>query len=299
VQSQAEGAIAAWREPDQGIWEAPGKPQHYVSSKLMGWVVLDRAAKLARSAARPSSSRHGPRPPRSSEPTSLLTASATAASYASITTPPRPTPPRCSPPCSASSRMRRADENTVDAISSELSGMASCCATSPARRMTAYPGRKAPSLPAASGWCPRSPSSARCGERPTSWNASCESPHPSGSTQKNSKSSAPATSAVSPKPSPTFALSAAAGRIILADRLEEWTGWTGPTPWPIGVHIRDGGRPASHASERLGDEQIDGREQGLGDVMLVDRDDYHQSQPLLYQVASSGFPPRTAPGCIG
>jgi GH15 family glucan-1,4-alpha-glucosidase len=47
VQSQAEGAIAAWREPDQGIWEARGKPQHYVSSKLMGWVALDRAAKLA------------------------------------------------------------------------------------------------------------------------------------------------------------------------------------------------------------------------------------------------------------
>jgi GH15 family glucan-1,4-alpha-glucosidase len=47
VQSQAAGAIAAWREPDQGIWEARGEPQHYVSSKLMGWVALDRAAKLA------------------------------------------------------------------------------------------------------------------------------------------------------------------------------------------------------------------------------------------------------------
>jgi GH15 family glucan-1,4-alpha-glucosidase len=47
VRSQAEGATAAWREPDQGIWEARGKPQHYVSSKLMGWVALDRAAKLA------------------------------------------------------------------------------------------------------------------------------------------------------------------------------------------------------------------------------------------------------------
>ncbi len=47
VQSQAEGALASWREPDQGIWEARGAPQHYVSSKLMGWVALDRAAKLA------------------------------------------------------------------------------------------------------------------------------------------------------------------------------------------------------------------------------------------------------------
>jgi GH15 family glucan-1,4-alpha-glucosidase len=47
VESQAECATKVWREPDQGIWEARGKPQHYVSSKLMGWVALDRAAKLA------------------------------------------------------------------------------------------------------------------------------------------------------------------------------------------------------------------------------------------------------------
>ena len=47
VQSQAQCATAVWREPDQGIWEARGKPQHYVSSKLMGWVALDRASKLA------------------------------------------------------------------------------------------------------------------------------------------------------------------------------------------------------------------------------------------------------------
>jgi GH15 family glucan-1,4-alpha-glucosidase len=47
VQSQAECATAVWRNPDQGIWEARGKPQHYVSSKLMCWVALDRAAKLA------------------------------------------------------------------------------------------------------------------------------------------------------------------------------------------------------------------------------------------------------------
>jgi GH15 family glucan-1,4-alpha-glucosidase len=47
VRTQAECAIAVWQEPDQGIWEARGKPQHYVSSKLMGWVALDRASKLA------------------------------------------------------------------------------------------------------------------------------------------------------------------------------------------------------------------------------------------------------------
>jgi GH15 family glucan-1,4-alpha-glucosidase len=47
VQTQAECATQVWRNPDQGIWEARGKPQHYVSSKLMCWVALDRAAKLA------------------------------------------------------------------------------------------------------------------------------------------------------------------------------------------------------------------------------------------------------------
>ena len=47
VQAQAKCATAVWQNPDQGIWEARGKPQHYVSSKLMCWVALDRAAKLA------------------------------------------------------------------------------------------------------------------------------------------------------------------------------------------------------------------------------------------------------------
>jgi GH15 family glucan-1,4-alpha-glucosidase len=47
VQAQAECATKVWKNPDQGIWEARGKPQHYVSSKLMCWVAMDRAAKVA------------------------------------------------------------------------------------------------------------------------------------------------------------------------------------------------------------------------------------------------------------
>src|SRR3954449_13560338 len=47
VVAQAEGGPRVSREPDQGLWEARGEPQHYVSSKLMCWVAMDRAAKLA------------------------------------------------------------------------------------------------------------------------------------------------------------------------------------------------------------------------------------------------------------
>src|SRR3954469_9151311 len=45
---QVEAALANWREPDRGIWEVRGDPQHFTSSKLMCWVALDRGARLAR-----------------------------------------------------------------------------------------------------------------------------------------------------------------------------------------------------------------------------------------------------------
>ena len=47
IADQVERAAEVWREPDQGIWEARGEPRHYVSSKLMCWVALDRGARLA------------------------------------------------------------------------------------------------------------------------------------------------------------------------------------------------------------------------------------------------------------
>jgi len=34
-----------WQEPDQGIWEVRGEPQHFTHSKVMAWVALDRAIK--------------------------------------------------------------------------------------------------------------------------------------------------------------------------------------------------------------------------------------------------------------
>lgn len=36
-----------WRKPDKGIWEIRGEGQHFVSSKVMCWVALDRGARIA------------------------------------------------------------------------------------------------------------------------------------------------------------------------------------------------------------------------------------------------------------
>jgi GH15 family glucan-1,4-alpha-glucosidase len=36
-----------WRKPDEGIWEARGPQRHYTYSKVMAWVVFDRAVQLA------------------------------------------------------------------------------------------------------------------------------------------------------------------------------------------------------------------------------------------------------------
>ncbi|CAN5758265.1 glycoside hydrolase family 15 protein [soil metagenome] len=43
----ADGAAARWHERDQGIWEVRGEPRHFVYSKLMCWVALDRAIAIA------------------------------------------------------------------------------------------------------------------------------------------------------------------------------------------------------------------------------------------------------------
>ncbi len=42
-----DAAVAQWQEPDRGIWEIRGEPQHFTASKVMCWVAADRGAKLA------------------------------------------------------------------------------------------------------------------------------------------------------------------------------------------------------------------------------------------------------------
>jgi GH15 family glucan-1,4-alpha-glucosidase len=40
-------AIAKWRHPDSGIWEMRGEPRHFINSKMMCWVAVDRGIKMA------------------------------------------------------------------------------------------------------------------------------------------------------------------------------------------------------------------------------------------------------------
>jgi GH15 family glucan-1,4-alpha-glucosidase len=44
-----------WQRTDEGIWEVRGGPQHFVFSKLMCWVALDRALRLADKRSFPAS----------------------------------------------------------------------------------------------------------------------------------------------------------------------------------------------------------------------------------------------------
>ena len=43
----ADTVAARWRDPDAGIWEIRGDPAHHVHSKVMAWLALDRALRLA------------------------------------------------------------------------------------------------------------------------------------------------------------------------------------------------------------------------------------------------------------
>jgi GH15 family glucan-1,4-alpha-glucosidase len=48
VATLVDEAATAWHEGDQGIWEMRGDPKHFVASKVMCWVAVDRGAVMAR-----------------------------------------------------------------------------------------------------------------------------------------------------------------------------------------------------------------------------------------------------------
>ncbi|WP_018682468.1 trehalose-phosphatase [Actinokineospora enzanensis] len=47
VQAMAEAVTRRWHEPDHGIWEERHRPRHHVYSKVMCWLTIDRAIRLA------------------------------------------------------------------------------------------------------------------------------------------------------------------------------------------------------------------------------------------------------------
>lgn len=48
VRSLVNNAADVWDKPDNGIWEYRGEAQHHVFSKLMNWVAMDRAGRIAK-----------------------------------------------------------------------------------------------------------------------------------------------------------------------------------------------------------------------------------------------------------
>ncbi|RKQ87064.1 GH15 family glucan-1,4-alpha-glucosidase [Solirubrobacter pauli] len=53
-----DAAAERWDVPDAGIWEWRGEPRHFVHSKLMCWVALDRGLLLAEQSMRRAPARH-------------------------------------------------------------------------------------------------------------------------------------------------------------------------------------------------------------------------------------------------
>ena len=45
----ADFTAGSWHDPDAGLWEVRGKAAHFVHSKLMAWLTLDRAVRMAQS----------------------------------------------------------------------------------------------------------------------------------------------------------------------------------------------------------------------------------------------------------
>ena len=127
---QVEQAIEHWREPDRGIWEVRGEPQHFTSSKVFCWLACDRGARLAR--LRASNGQADRWQAAADEIREDVLANGVKAGASSSTTPrPRSTPRCC---CSRCCTSCRADD---ERIRNTVFGY----------RRRAEPGRPRPALP--------------------------------------------------------------------------------------------------------------------------------------------------------
>ena len=78
-------AISHAGEPDQGIWEIRGDPQHFTASKVLCWVAMDRGADLARADATTDRAEQWRKAADDLKPRSSTRASAPAGASASTT----------------------------------------------------------------------------------------------------------------------------------------------------------------------------------------------------------------------
>ena len=53
IESFVNAVINNWRRPGRGLWEMRGKPRHFVNSKVMCWLAMDRAIALAEALQKP------------------------------------------------------------------------------------------------------------------------------------------------------------------------------------------------------------------------------------------------------
>ena len=163
VAAFADQVATTWNEPDAGIWEKRAEPAHHVHSKLMAWLALDRATRIA--AAR--GDRHRNRSQRWASARDALAAdirTAGSTKRRAPTPPPtarRNSTPRCSSCRSSASSPRRARASwapSTPSVGNSAPADRSCSATCPAP--TASAGAKARSCPAPSGSSRPLPSSA-------------------------------------------------------------------------------------------------------------------------------------------
>ncbi|PSJ36248.1 glycoside hydrolase family 15 protein [Allosphingosinicella deserti] len=54
VRGLVDHVIGHWQEPDAGIWEMRSQPRHFLHSRVMCWVALDRAIRLAKKRSLPA-----------------------------------------------------------------------------------------------------------------------------------------------------------------------------------------------------------------------------------------------------
>jgi GH15 family glucan-1,4-alpha-glucosidase len=154
-----EWLIDHWYRPDEGIWETRGRRRDYTYSRLMSWVAVERAIRMARQRGLPADlPRWTAARDRIYNQIIQRAWHPPAGRSSSTTTPMCSTPPCCSCPCASSSRPpTRAGSPRLTPSPPSWSPTASSTATTSTRRPTGSPARRRPSRCARSGGWTRSP----------------------------------------------------------------------------------------------------------------------------------------------